>query len=283
MNHGSSSLHAGALQGYAERMDSAPSTEDTGCGVRTSPLLTTHGFRHAFFTRHGGVSSGKYASLNFSSAAGDSQANVLENLGRAARALGVAPERVYFLTQVHGREVHELTEASHRERVLYQEGDALVSQSPAVACGVRTADCVPVLVADRRSGAVAAIHAGWRGVVGGVVMSGVAALRRVAGAESELIAAIGPHISAAAFEVSPEVADELSAAAPGAAVVTRAEGGKPHVDLRRIVRLQLRGLGLAERDIDDVAGCTFLEPESWFSFRRDGAESGRHLSAIVAR
>ncbi|MBX3182767.1 MAG: peptidoglycan editing factor PgeF [Polyangiaceae bacterium] len=263
-------------------MDSALSTEGLGNLARTSPLLTAAGFRHAFFARRGGVSTGKYASLNFSSATGDSQENVLENLSRAARALGVASERVYFLTQVHGVEVHEVTRASDRERVLHREGDALVSLDPEVACGVRTADCVPVLVADRVSGGVAAIHAGWRGVAAGAVASGVAALRRLAGAEGELIAAIGPHISARAFEVSPEIAEELSRAAPGVDVVTRAEA-RPHVDLRRIVRHQLRQLGLAEGAIDDVPGCTVLEPGDWFSFRRDGAESGRHLSAIVAR
>lgn len=251
--------------------------------TRTSPLLTRAGFRHAFFTRHGGVSSGKYASLNFSSAAEDTLDNVAENLRRAASALGVSSEHLYFLSQVHGSVVHQLTASSDREQVLRREGDALMSLDPRVACGVRTGDCVPVLVADRRSGGVVAIHAGWRGVVAQVVASGVAALRSGAGADGDLLAAIGPHISQPAFEVSPEVAGELARMAPGVDVVSYDHGEKPHVNLRRIVRYQLSQLGLAEDAIDDVPGCTLLEPADWFSFRRDGAASGRHLSAIVAR
>ena len=248
----------------------------------SSELLTREGFRHAFFTREGGASRGPFESLSFSESVGDEPEHVRENLARAAGELGVEPASIYYLSQVHGSIVHRLRGGELRLEVARMEGDALVSNVPGLACGVRSADCVPVLLADLRSGAVAAAHAGWRGCVAGVVESALGALRGLAGAQAEVVAAIGPHISLRAFEVSDEVAAELQAASPDP-VVDRSFGAKPHVDLRRLVRAKLRAQGLGDARIDDVLGCTLSEPELFFSFRRDGARSGRHLSAIVPR
>jgi YfiH family protein len=246
-----------------------------------SALLRNAGFRHAFFTRNGGVSAGAYASLSFSVAAGDSAPNVRQNLERAGVALGVEASRIHFLSQVHGNTTHTLLGAEDQSKLIELEGDALISQAPKLACGVRSADCVPVLLADRQSGAVAAAHAGWRGAVQGVVSSAIVALRELV-PDADLIAAIGPHISQAAFEVSDDVAAAILAASHDPAIVDRS-GEKPHVDLRRMLRAELRFQGLADSAIDDVWGCTVSEPARFFSFRRDGKYSGRHLSAIVPR
>jgi YfiH family protein len=248
-----------------------------------SPVLLGAGFRHGFFTRRGGASTGPYATLNFSAAVGDSPASVETNLTRAAAALGVARERLYYLTQVHGAAVIEVTGDEVASTVAVREGDALVARGADVACGVRVADCVPVLLGDAATGAVAAVHAGWRGVVADVVGAAVAALRRETEGAAGLVAAIGPHISEAAFEVGEEVAQQLDAVAPEAAAVQRVAGQKPRVALRALVRAQLLRAGLRASDIDDVAGCTFTEPERFFSFRRDGPRSGRHLAAIATR
>jgi len=248
-----------------------------------SSLLRAAGFRHAFFTRLGGVSSGPYRSLNFSVAVGDAEEHVLANLERAAAVLGVDPRRIYYLSQVHGREVRELAGSERREAVLEQRGDALVGSSLDLACGVRSADCVPILIADRQNGTVAAVHAGWRGVVAGVIGAAVSSLRVRAAAPPELIAAIGPHISSSAFEVAPEVAREIADACGDASVVDRSRGARPFVDLRRAVRRGLIEAGMSDSAVDDVYGCTVGEPERFFSYRRDGQKSGRHLSAIVPR
>lgn len=248
-----------------------------------SPLLGREGFVHAFFTRNGGVSTGPFESLSFSHTVGDDPENVRENLARAARALGVDPSRLFYLSQVHGRVTHVVDRSAGREQIIRTEGDALVSKDPTVGCGVRSADCVPVLIADRQSGAVAAVHAGWRGVVAGAVESAIERLTALVEAPVDLVAAIGPHISLEAFEVSEEVAAELLACSPDPSVVERRPGARPHVDLRRLVRAKLITAGLAPEAVDDVAGCTVLEPSRFFSFRRDGARSGRHLSAIVPR
>ena len=252
-----------------------------------STLLREAGFRHAFFTRNGGVSEGAYRSLSFSIAAGDDARHVSQNLERAALALGVPSARIHFLSQVHGRTTCTLWGSERQSELIHVEGDALASRSPGLACGVRSADCVPVLLADRKSGAVAAAHAGWRGAVNGIVSSAIEALRALV-PDPELIAAIGPHISLAAFEVSDDVAQTLLRASRDPKIVDDGQGtawasGKPHVDLRRMLRAELLGQGLADASIDDVAGCTVLEPERFFSFRRDGKASGRHLSAIVPR
>lgn len=256
-----------------------------GAAYLQSPLLARAGFRHAFFTRVGGASEGPFESLSFSTAVGDQPAAVDENLRRAGALLGVDAERILFLSQVHGREALFYDAPATRAQTITLEGDALGGSDVQSAYGVRSADCVPVLIADEQSGAVMAVHAGWRGVARRVVEAGVSRLlERSGGSEpSRLLAAIGPHISLPAFEVSDDVAAELAASCPAPGAVYRQGFAKPHVDLRYIVTQQLFALGLTEASVDHVNGCTVLDPARFFSFRRDGKRSGRHLSAIVPR
>jgi hypothetical protein len=250
-----------------------------------SAVLADAGFSHAFFTRRGGVSPADIGPLNFAVSAGDDPARVAENVVLAAAELGVPAARVYFLSQVHGV-AHALLDGSEAlADVVTREGDVTVAREPGVACGVRTADCVPVLVADRRSGAAAAIHSGWKGTVLDVVAAGVAALRVAVGdGEPELVAAIGPHIERCCFEVDADVAGDLARASSlGRSVVDERAGGKSHVDLRAIVRAQLVAAGVTDAAIGDVPGCTVCDVTRFHSFRRDAAGSGRMLSAIVSR
>ena len=202
--------------------------------------------------------------------------------------------------QVHGAICVEATAASGANGA---PADAIVARpGGGTAAGVRVADCVPLLVADEASGAVAAVHAGWRGVVGGVVGAGMARLLAPAdgsraaaatgpgdGAEgstvrgASLVAAIGPCIGACCFEVGADVAEAIERASGFAGVVARHAGDKAFVDLRKAVRAQLIALGVADARIDDVPGCTRHEPERFHSFRRDGKDSGRMLAAISPR
>ena len=267
------------LLGTKERRRTAAQTMNEPVSLQ-SPLLARAGFRHAFFTRVGGVSRGPYESLSFSLSVGDDREHVAENFRRAAESLGIRAERIYYLSQVHGRQTRVADGKEPAESFLRHEGDAVIARGGELACGVRSADCVPILMGDRETGAVAAIHAGWRGVARGVVGAAVEALRELTGRGGDLLAAIGPHISLRAFEVGEDVAAELEAASDARDVVERT-AARPHVDLRRIVRAQLVGAGLSPSAVDDVFGCTVTEPERFFSFRRDGAQSGRHLAAIV--
>lgn len=251
-----------------------------------SPRLAEHGFRHGFSPRAGGVSIGPYASCNLGRNVGDDATHVAENRRRFAEAVGYAPEALFEVSQVHGRGVRRAGPEVDPAVLRAQEADALVADGGA-AVGVRTADCVPVLVVDPRTRAVAAIHAGWRGVALDIAGAGVASLRELCGAPaSRLVAALFPHIQVCCFEVSDEVAQELVAVCPqpsaAAAIVVQRPGERPHVDLAAILRLQLQAAGLASANIDFVSGCTRCDAERFFSFRRDGQASGRHVTAIVA-
>lgn len=251
--------------------------------VLESSLLRALGVHHGFSTRHGGVSAGALATLNLSIAPGDDPANVAENLRRLSAAIGVAPSRLFQASQVHGGSAREIDGSDLREAVVREEHDALIARQRGDAVGVRVADCVPVLLFDEASGHVAAAHAGWRGVAGGVISAAVAQLCRFAPPRA-LVAAIGPCIGACCFEVGDEVVAAIDDAAPGDASLARpGPTGRPHVDLRLAVRRQLRALGVDDARIEDVGGCTRCDAETYFSFRRDGALSGRHLGAIAAR
>jgi len=247
-----------------------------------SPSLSREGFRHAFFTRRGGSSGPPYDSLHFGSAGQDLE-TLASNVQSAAKALGVLADRLYVVTQVHGRETITLRGDEARAEVLERKADVVLSRAAGIACGVKIADCVPVLVADRESGAVAAVHSGWQGTVANVVEAGVTALRAEIGRRGDLMAAIGPHIETCCFEVGDDVAQRLAACVSRTDVIDHHRGPRPHVDLRKIVRAQLVALGLSNESIDDVPGCTKCDPDRFFSFRRDREKSGRLLSAIVAR
>jgi YfiH family protein len=190
-----------------------------------------------------------------------------------ARALRVS--RVIQVKQVHGSRTLEASEARGE-----QEADAIVGRAAdgPIAVGVRVADCLPVLVADAASGDVVAIHAGWRGVVAGVVPTAVMQLRaRV------VLAALGPCIGACCFEVDRNVAEAIANSTPAATVITRREGDKAWVDLRAAVRAQLSSVGVGTVHVEDVVGCTKHEAMRFHSFRRDGAGSGRMLAAVRPR
>jgi polyphenol oxidase len=225
-----------------------------------SKLLQAAGFSHAFPER------------------GATDAELAQELGLPPGS----PSGIVQARQVHGGDVVEISEAGEAGDAPGREADALVGRASAggalVVVGVRVADCVPILVADEARGDVAAIHAGWRGVVCGVVRAGVERL----GPARQLVAAIGPSIGPCCFEVGRDVAEQIAQASHGAPVIARVAGEKAYVDLRAAVRAQLAALGLEEGRIEDVPGCTKHEPARFHSFRRDGARSGRLLSAIVA-
>ncbi len=244
-------------------------------GALRSPLLSRHGFAHAFFTREGGVSEGAFESLSFSIAAGDRPEHVAENLRRARAALGV--DAIFYLSQVHGALVVEVGDDDTEASFVAREGDAVVATRAGAAAAVRIADCAPVLIGATRTGAALAVHAGWRGAVAGVVTAGVSRLRARVGDEP-LVAAIGPHISRDAFEVGDDVAAQIASAARVEVIDRRSP--RPHADLRAMLAAELDALGV---EVEHVDGCTYGDRGRFFSFRRDGKASGRHLAAIAVR
>jgi YfiH family protein len=250
-----------------------------GAEVLRSPLLARMPWlQHGFPTRLGGVSEGGFASLNFGLKGGDDPARVRVNLERLGRTLGFDPHRTFRVSQVHGRRVVVLDPRQTPPQVAGEQADALVSDQPGATVGVQTADCVPVLLADPRRRVVAAAHAGWRGIVAGVLQATVQQMTaRFGCAPADLAAALGPAIGPAAYEVGPEVAEKFEAL-PGAVLADL--GPRPHLDLFAAATLCLRRAGLAPGRITRPGVCTHSEPGRFFSYRRDGQATGHHLSVI---
>jgi len=197
------------------------------------------------------------------------------SLRAIAEDVGVDRARLYQASQVHGARV--VIAEGDPATLVREEADAVVGRDPGVAVGVRVADCTPVLAANIETGHVVAIHAGWRGVVAGVVRAGIAAIAT----PSAIVAAIGPSIGVCCFEVGDDVAALIAHACGDSSVVVRGRGPKPYVDMRRAVRAQLEAAGVGS--VEDVAGCTKCGGDRFHSHRRDADRAGRHLMLIQAR
>lgn len=251
-----------------------------------SPLLAGVGVPHGFSTRLGGVSRGPFDSLNLGNPNGcpaqDDRANIAANYARLHAAVGLAGRERAYVHQVHADAV--ATARAGGPFDCSAQADAVACDDSSRAAAVRVADCVPVLLATADGRAVAAVHAGWRGVVAGVVARAVEAVRGLpAGRDAPLLAAIGPAIGFDAFEVGPEVAAAFEGRFGGDAdgmVKASPRAGKAMVDLRAAIRVQLLGLGLDVGSIDASNHCTFRDAGEFFSHRREDGVTGR-MAAIV--
>jgi polyphenol oxidase len=197
------------------------------------------------------------------------------------KQLGVPQAALKQVIQVHGTRFVTLDSNHHaRAHQEQEQADALIARAGSGALvGIRVADCVPILVASERTGDVAAVHAGWRGLVAGIIEGTLRALA-VPG-EQGTIAAIGPCIGRCCFEVGDEVAVAFQVAGHSESVHVE-PGKKPHVDLRKAARRALIAGGLRDSDIEDVGGCSRCEAR-YHSYRRDGDTSGRMIAAIACR
>ncbi len=287
--------------------------EQQGLAVWISPALDTLGFVHAFSTRIGGVSRAPFHSLNLGRAAvddADDAASVAENL-RRFRAATLGGAATVSARQVHGAAVIDASrlavppastartadgpvDAAAAEAVSSEaacgtaasadatcaEADAVVSAPGQPAALVRTADCAAVLLACPRSGLVSAVHAGWRGVIAGVVEASLARLVQRGADLASIRAAIGPCIGPRAFEVGLEVAEAFSRRGLEVCIRPRA-GRRPTIDLAAAVAMVLERAGVGQDRVDRADLCTVEDEHDFFSYRRDGARSGRLAAAIV--
>ncbi|MDZ4361651.1 MAG: peptidoglycan editing factor PgeF [Variovorax sp.] len=234
------------------------------------------GVRALFTTRAGGVSVAPFDSFNLGDHVRDEPLAVRGNRERLAAL--TAPARPVFLRQVHGTQVVRLTPDMPDGAV----ADACVVQGPGVAATIMVADCLPVLFAHASGTAVAAAHAGWRGLVHGVLEATARALSDAAG-EGELMAWLGPCIGPKAFEVGAEVKAAFEAQSPEAAscFTPSAAEGKWLADLPALARQRLRAVGVESLHGNDSgdAWCTVAQPSRFFSHRRDGV-SGRFAALV---
>jgi polyphenol oxidase len=247
----------------------------------TSLALT--GIRHAFFTRAGGVSSGLYATLNGGVGSQDDAGKVVENRARMAAALAVEPQRLLTAYQTHSPKV-VVAEAPWTTENRPQ-ADAVVTRMRALAIGVTTADCGPVLFADPHAGVIGAAHAGWRGALTGVIETTVAAMERLGAAPGQIRAAIGPMIRQSNYEVGPDLVARFRAedAAASRFFAPARRDGHAMFDLAGYIAVRLKRAGITA--VEDVALCTYADPEQFFSYRRTThraeADYGRHVNAIA--
>lgn len=220
------------------------------------------GAHFAFTDRWGGVSAVPYEELNLGGAVGDDPAAVLANRALAAKSLGLAPDRVVWMNQVHGKDVARVDGPwgdGAAPRV-----DALVTTRRGLALAVLTADCTPVLLADPVASVVGAAHAGRPGMVAGVVPAVVEAMRELGAAPERIIARTGPAVCGRCYEVPERMRSEVAAVEPAAWSET--SWGTPAVDVTAGVHAQLAALGV--RDRRKSAVCT-LESRDHYSYRRD--------------
>jgi len=275
---------------------------------------------HAFSTRVGGVSGSisshaHFSSLNFGNPSEllsdqrDPPINIATNWQLLLTALNIPDRRLVEVHQVHGSHVYVISRGSPPPPEIEPapKADAIITNDPAIAIAVRIADCAPILLASADGSIVAAVHAGWRGVVSGVLPAAVYAMRELANKDEAryantsahnltLYAAIGPCIGPAAFEVGEEVAAEFHLAfphhshdiihAPGTINIDPAmhlgdkhTNTKPHIDLKAALKIQLESLGVTH--IETIPGCTFNDSANFFSYRRDATRSGR-LAAVIS-
>lgn len=233
-----------------------------------SPLLQV---RHAFTTREGGFSQGPFASLNLSESTGDDPAVVARNRERLLAFFGHLPQAA--LHQVHSSTVLVVDEPGS------WEGDGLITSRPGLLLRVMVADCFPLLLHDPVQGVVAALHAGWRGVVGGILPRALQLMQEMGCNPLQIQLAIGPGIGPCCFQVGPEVVQAFERAGFQAAQPDRV-AGKFLMDLPAVLHLQARQAGLRPQHIWTGGWCTCHDPR-FFSHRRDRGVTGRMWAAIV--
>lgn len=244
--------------------------------IITSDILPA---RHGFFTRKGGASSGIFAGLNCGPGSTDLAEIVAINRARVAAALDVPLAHLLTLNQTHSADVLTVT-APFADR---PKADAMVTNVPGLALGVLTADCQPVLFADAAAGVIGAAHAGWRGAKDGTLGATVDAMERLGASRSRIVATIGPTISQAAYEVSPDFAEAFIDDDPqNARFFATGPNGRPMFDLPGFGLQMLRAAGVGQAEW--TRHCTYRDPDRFYSFRRTThrgeADYGRLIAAI---
>ena len=244
-------------------------------------------------TRQGGYSKGCYGQFNINRYCGDDEEAVRKNREALCRLLHISDDHLLMPHQVHQTKLavvdEEMLMIPSEERSVKLEGvDALMTNMTGVCIGVSTADCIPVLLFDKKHRAACAVHAGWRGTVRRIVERSVEKMADVYGTHpADMIAQIGPGISLDSFEVGDEVYDAFAHEGfPMGAIsikypATNGNSGKWHIDLPECNRQQLLTVGVPATQIAVSAVCTVKQSDTYFSARRLGINSGRIFTGIL--
>jgi hypothetical protein len=250
-----------------------------------SEELSALGFvTHAFCTRHGGVSTGPYSSLNLGFLSGDRLEDVRRNRTLVEEAFEIPRGRLIMMKQVHGDRIRVLDGDGPFPEVL-SECDGLISDRPGAALGVRTADCVPIFFVDRIRRVIGAAHAGWRGTALGIAPAMVEVLaQRFSSRRKDLLVVIGPAIGPCCYQVDTPVFEAFSAM-PGSDQCFRPcpERGRWMADLALANRLQIQGAGVPSENICTSGLCTVCRRDLFFSHRAGGGCAGRQVNLLMLK
>mmetsp|Transcript_23464 Transcript_23464/g.41243 ORF Transcript_23464/g.41243 Transcript_23464/m.41243 type:complete len:252 (-) Transcript_23464:206-961(-) len=236
--------------------------------------------RHGFFTRAGGASSGVFAGLNCGTGSSDQTEIVAINRARVAEAMGVAPDHLVGVHQIHSADAVPV----NGPQTSKPKADGLVTSTPGVALSVLTADCQPVLLADPHAGVIGAAHAGWKGAQAGILEATVDTMVAQGAERNQIHAVIGPSISQRAYEVGPEFFDIFLDEDPeNTRFFAGGDGDRMHFDLPGYGLSRLRAAGV--RSAEWTRHCTYYDPDRFYSYRRSvhdkDPDYGRLIAAIV--
>jgi YfiH family protein len=246
--------------------------------ILTSDTLSA--FRHGFFTRRGGASSGIFQGLNCGHGSSDQTSAVALNRSRVADAMGVEPDALVSIHQVHSATVLTLKAVPTGER---PRADAMVTATPGLALGILTADCEPVLFGDPDAGVIGAAHAGWKGALYGVLEATIDAMVALGATRENISAVVGPCISQRAYEVGQDFMQVFLDVDPGYdRFFAGGAGDRVQFDLPGFGLHRLRGAGIGNAEW--TRHCTYGDPDRFYSYRRtthrNEADYGRLISTI---
>ncbi|MBI1261112.1 MAG: peptidoglycan editing factor PgeF [Rhizobiales bacterium] len=253
--------------------------------LSAKPLGGLSHIRHGFFTREGGVSKGIYATKNCGYGSDDTHEHVKENRARVAQALSVEPDKLVTVHQTHSADGIIVDAPWAPEEA--PKADAMVTATPGIALGILTADCAPVIFADKQARIIGAAHAGWKGALTGILEATLEAMVSLGADHDNIIAAIGPCISRTAYEVGPEFRDRFidDASQNETFFAPSIREGHFMFDLPSYVETRLHEAGVGAVSV--MGQCTYGDQKRFFSYRRathrKEPDYGRQLSAIMLR
>jgi YfiH family protein len=243
-----------------------------------------HGISHGFFSRHGGVSEGKYTSLNTGAGSEDNPDHITENRRRVAKAIGTSEPKLLSAHQCHSTDVI-IADAPWPigER---PKADAIVSKTPGIACSALAADCAPVLFADPVNRVVGAAHAGWRGALAGITDKTIEAMEVIGAKRQHIIACVGPCIGPDNFEVGPEFVEAfLTDDQASKSLFTPGKNDRSYFDINSYLIRRLLSQGIARAEA--LPDCTYAQNSDYFSYRHNVhkgiTDYGRNISVIMLK
>ncbi len=248
--------------------------------IKAKILSKYKNIKHGFFDRNGGCSKGIYKSLNCGIGSYDSKSNVVNNLKIVSKRIGCNYKNIFLLKQFHSNKFYFVKNLNNKKKL---KGDALITNQKNIALAVLTADCVPILLYDKKTKVISAIHAGWRGVYKGIINEVVEFFKKIGSSPKNIVAIIGPCISEKNYEVQKEFKNKFVKKYKESKKFFKIRKNKTYFCLNKYVYYQLKILGI--KNLEIINKDTFDIKNNFFSARRSiknkDNDYGRNISIIM--